>query len=60
MVRPLFIHLFIYLFFFWVGGAGGGGGGGGVRHFKNISLISSRSCIEGGRKPVNNQPPDYP
>ena len=38
---------FFFFFFWWVGG----GGGMVYGPFKNISLISSRSFIEGGRKP---------
>ena len=43
MIKYPFIYLFIFFFFFfWFGFYG---------PFKNISLISSRSFIEGGRKP---------
>ena len=35
----------------WVGG--GGGGGVGYGPFKNITHISNRSFIKGGRKPKN-------
>ena len=38
------IFFFFFFFFFWFGFYG---------PFKNISLISSRSFIEGGRKPEN-------
>ena len=45
-MRIVFITLirFFFFFFFWFGFYG---------PFKNISLISSRSFIEGGRKPEN-------
>ena len=34
-------------------GRGGGGGAGGYGPFKNITHISNRSFIKGGRKPKN-------
>ena len=40
----LLAKIFFFFFFFWFGFYG---------PFKNISLISSRSFIEGGRKPEN-------
>ena len=45
--RPRRGLIFFFFFFFWFGFYG---------PFKNISLISSRSFIEGGRKPEN---PDW-
>ena len=41
------VFFFFFVFFFF------GGGGGVYGPFKNISLISSRSFIKGGRKPEN-------
>ena len=40
----IFTCIYIFFFFFWFGFYG---------PFKNISLISSQSFIEGGRKPEN-------
>ena len=37
----------------WGGGGGGGAEGGGYGPFKNITHISNRSFIKGGRKPKN-------
>ena len=44
VVKMLTVLVIFFFFFFWFGFYG---------PFKNISLISSRSFIEGGRKPEN-------
>ena len=58
------VFLFSSLFFSGGGGGGGGGEGSGYSPFKNISLISSRSFIEGRRKSENpgtgKKPADHP
>ena len=57
------LYIFVCLQHFWglslndlffLGGGGGGGGGGGYGPFMNISLISRKQFIKGGRKPENH------